>query len=287
MTHLFLKLPLIAISIFVPFSLVQSAYAASVVWNDVQNGNLCTPRTLTASAGTTVWPGPNGGGPIDGLSHLFPGTWATANSITFVAQCGVEVTNANFSVTYHAEITNADTGEVIQPGATVAEGAHLHLKFVPHVSQDISWFGTGSNFDSPYGEWVANAAPPGPIACRSQDFLNTIINRADLVTYPNGTYRGDVYAALAVDPPQKSLQGLNGLDCTVDDTNATADCVANTVGTYQIAFDFASTTGNMYGRTGMAKPGTPMLSLVSNPILGGDRCVGSNKPLKFRPPDIA
>ena len=81
---------------------------------------------------------------------------------------------------------------------------------------------------------------------------------------------------------RKVSQGLNGLDCTVDDTNATADCVANTVGTYQIAFDFASTTGNMYGRTGMAKPGIPMLSLVSNPILGGDRCVGSNKPLKSR-----
>ena len=184
-------------------------------------------------------------------------------------------------VTYNAAITNVETGEVIQPGATVAKGVHLQLKFVPHVSQDISWFGTGGQFDSPYGEWVEGAAPPGPIACRSQDFLNTLINRDDLVTYPNGTYRGEVYAALTVDSPQKSLQGLNGLDCTIDNAKATADCIATAEGSYPIAFYFAPTTGKMYGRMGMANPDTVMLSLVANPILYGDRCVGSNEPMKL------
>ena len=47
---------------------------------------------------------------------------------------------------------------------------------------------------------------------------------------------------------RKSFDGLYGLDCTVDGTEA--DCIVNPRRTYSIKFQFAPTVGNLYGSLG-------------------------------------
>ena len=245
------------------------ASAASVQWNYIQPDYLCSPLTLHAAAGTYFSSATTYATDfyVDGD---YAGMWGSASSQSFVNNCVIQVSDVNFSVTYHAEITDSNTGEVIAPGATVAKGARLHLRFIPHVFEDISWFGTGASLDSPFGEWVKDAAPPGPIACRQQDYLNA--------WYGDGYHEGDFYAALTLDPPSKSFKGLDNLDCTVNGTEA--DCTMNSVGMFPIGFDFAPTIGNLYGRFGAPDGTTIDLSPV-NPVIHGTGCFGSNVPMRY------
>ena len=104
------------------------AEAKDVVWNDVENTTLIY---FWDNAGTSNYSG-----------------W------------GKGLSNPNISVTYHAQIKNKDTGAIIADGASIPVGTHLTLTLLPHTSQDIYWFGTGYSTDSPYGDWIASAAPP-------------------------------------------------------------------------------------------------------------------------------
>jgi len=78
--------------------------------------------------------------------------------------------NPSVSVKYKTEIRNKDTGVLITDGNSVPVGTKLILSFLPHVSEDISWFGTGYSGDSPYGEWRDGATPP-TMGCNTKDFV--------------------------------------------------------------------------------------------------------------------
>ena len=68
------------------------------------------------------------------------------------------------SVTYNVAAHRVDAAgnklQLIPSGATVPKGTRVMLEFVPHVFEDIYWFGTGGAMDSPYGDWMASAGEP-------------------------------------------------------------------------------------------------------------------------------
>ncbi len=64
------------------------------------------------------------------------------------------------TITYDTEIINSDNNSIVWDTSEVPVGANLILKFKPHKYTDIFWFGSGYSYDSPYGQWRENAAPP-------------------------------------------------------------------------------------------------------------------------------
>ena len=91
--------------------------------------------------------------------------------------------DTDITVRYNARITN-DLGEVINSGKTVPVGSNIKLEFLPHVSNDIYWFGTGHAFDSPYGEWTTNVETGAPsISCKVKDWVIKIGNSYNTTLY--------------------------------------------------------------------------------------------------------
>lgn len=162
------------------------------------------------------------------------------------------------SITYRARIVNADTGEIIPPSGSVLEGTSLRLEFEPHYSQDVYWTTTGFGWDTPYGDWSANAAAP-PISCQEKDFVGT------QHTVEWGPYPYDLYVALMADPPKKTLSGTSGLACASPGANGNVSCTASKAGQVNPVFSFKATTGKFYGRVDMSS-------------FGGSSCLGTNYP---------
>lgn len=134
------------------------------------------------------------------IPRLFS-TWQYQYASSTFGQRALDTTNSSkFSVTikYHANIVNANTGTVIADGATIPVGTPIKLVFTPFDSKDIYWFATGFSGDSPYGDWVTNAAAPSG-SCLDKDFvsdsatvctddqLNTSVNNAFQSSGSSGT----------------------------------------------------------------------------------------------------
>jgi hypothetical protein len=143
--------------------------------------------------------------------------------------------NPTVRVEYRAHMEYADTGEVIPSGSTVPQGTRVRFEFEPHVFSDISWFAASGSYDTPYGDWMIAASAPA-VACKEKDFVSKDKRKK---------YQGDLYVALAMDPPAKSLKGLEGLDCDAPAANGTRVCTMDAEGTYDPVFVFgdASTVG--------------------------------------------
>lgn len=163
------------------------------------------------------------------------------------------LTNPTVTILYRANIINDATGVAITDGANVPVGTVLRLEFEPHLSTDISWFGTGHSMDSPYGEWRAGAAPPALTlksyggsasgylpSCDAKDF----VNRDNPFNIPL-----DIYIPLVVNPPTKSITTSANLTCdAADPATGNRRCTVNAAGPISVSFDFAATYGKFYYR---------------------------------------
>src|SRR3989344_1265004 len=133
--------------------------------------------------------------------------------------CASRLLNPNITITYHTQMTDA-AGTPIACGSSVPLGTIIKLSFVPHIYTDVYWFGTGFSFDSPYGEWRANAEGP-EISFEDKDYIGTI--------YTGAGGSGDpplaAYRPLVVNPPVKSISGVNGLGCVASGSDGSQICM--------------------------------------------------------------
>ena len=206
MTRRSLTLPLATIvSLIALLGFVQAAHAGSVVWSTSQVPTLYMPQ----------------------------------GSI-----CTSLLYSTSINITYHADAINADTGESVC-GATIPSGTKVKFKFADHTWQDVVWFSSGYNYDTPYGDWSADAAPPAPADfCTEHNFINT------WGTYqPSwGRYsKNSTYVPLRVAPPSgQSVTGLEGFDCDTPSSDGSVTCTATQVGSASASFNFPGTYGKFY-----------------------------------------
>ena len=174
----------------------------------------------------------------------------------------VNFRDPNVTIEYRATIKHATTGVVVPPGGSVLVGTPLELAFDPHVSADISWFAVGANYDSPYGDWRANAAPPSSFECLEKDFVGVDLQ---------GGGKGHVFANLSVDPPVKNITGTQGLTCGAPSSSGSLSCTAQTVGAVPAVFSFVATKGSFYAQLQRVKSGAAQ-----------QECFGSNVPMQIK-----
>ncbi len=157
--------------------------------------------------------------------------------------------NPNVAVTYGADIYKAADMTKVPDGSTVQKGSDIILRFKKHEYTDIFWFGTGYFYDSPYGDWLpANVKPPQQ--CLDKDVVSSkecIGQGCDQA----GETR--LHIPLAIVPPQKQIENLNGLSCgPLQNVNGSMEMrctVTADVGqTIEPRFEFAETTGQFYFR---------------------------------------
>ena len=229
MTHRLFKLPLPTILSFVVIGFVGIAHAESVQWN----------RTI---ANTTFF--------ACDSQHAMGWGWGY--------DCASVLANPNVSVTYKIRAIERDTGKNVC-NSTVAAGTAIKFEFVKHSYQDIYWFGTGFNMDSPYGDWSSQAAHPPSmgISCSSsalcrvahpENAAHWCAEKNFLNTWGTDLFAGDnrSYVLLQVEPPIKTLANAQGFDCGTPDESSSVICVARDVGETTPEFRFASTYGKWY-----------------------------------------
>lgn len=158
----------------------------------------------------------------------------------------------NVTILYRANVVNDATGALVTDASNIPVGTVLRLEFEPHVSTDISWFGTGYSMDSPYGEWRTGATGPaltlqtrGTSAqgylptCEAKDYVTTV--------YPLSIPL-QVYVPFVVNPPTKSITTSSNLTCDAPQANGNRRCTVTAEGPVSVAFDFAATYGKFYYR---------------------------------------
>jgi len=167
--------------------------------------------------------------------------------------CYSVLQNLNTSVAYNAQAIDDTTGGDAC-NTTIPEGTQVDFDFTPHVSSDVSWFGTGFDMDSPYGDWSIDADspptttgsvvnedagnPPDPAQwCTQKNYLNT---------WGVGWGNNNSYVLLEVDPPQEQVADIDGFTCGTPGPDGSVSCTASTPGTYTPTFNFASTYGKFY-----------------------------------------
>lgn len=143
---------------------------------------------------------------------------------------------------YRAYVRNADTGEIITPGSTVAAGTELEFSFDGHQSSDISWVGSGGAYDSPYGEWREGATAPTR-QCHTDDFVMSGWSNTN-GGFGYGNY--SMYVNMTVHPPTKTVTGVSGLSCGTPASDGSVVCTATGSGPVPATFSFAETYGKFY-----------------------------------------
>lgn len=211
-----------------PPSFAQFAHAESVQWNYVEPNTL---YDISNDPSFNAWAGTN---------------WFSG------------IVSPNVSVTYHAQVTNTDTGAVVPCGSSVSSGTKLTFAFVPHVYTDIYWFASGWLYDSPYGDWVAGAGKPYANMCSSKadkDYINQY-------SWSLGTVW--LYVSLAVAPPAKTTNISSLFSCTGSSSDQSRVCTATGNGSASNTFDFAATPGQFFAR-----------------IFFNERCLSTNNPMTY------
>ncbi len=165
----------------------------------------------------------------DDVDLCGPGAWYA---------CAIRLVQPQATIRYAVQAKNIDTDTVYPYGSAISinEGESIQLRFVPHAPSDINWFGTGSTFDTPYGEWV-DGATADSVQCNTKDFVQQ--HYQDPYTY-------NVFARLLVDPPTKTFTPADNLSCTDTGDGLTYNCIANSQGTSTATFDFGQTNGNFF-----------------------------------------
>lgn len=178
--------------------------------------------------------------------------------------------NSEISITYQANMYNADTGVLIPDGSSVTVGTKVRFAPKAYQNADISWFGTGRSNDSPNGHWVANAAGPSA-SCSAQDFVN------DYTTILDDVY--SVYIPLSVNPPSNNVSvsgtaSVNNLGGGVYEISGP--------GSVSASITFNSTYAKFYARYRDHRSGTTCVDIFGEPFcttyVAG--CYGDNTPMR-------
>lgn len=146
-------------------------------------------------------------------------------------------TNPNITVTYKANIKNADTGEIIPQGGVVPKGTRVTLECTPRQNTDISWFVAGGIYDSPYGRWVPNLSQV-TTACTPAYFVARDIR---------GGGTGRVYGTLAVPQRIPAITTGSLTSCTTLADGCSQTCTAGTVGSTNVSFSFPTVNASFFG----------------------------------------
>lgn len=150
--------------------------------------------------------------------------------------------NVTTQVRYYTQITKvnasgADTGEVVNDGATLPVGSKIKLQILPHGPRDISWNGTGFDMDTPYGAWSPNTSPVR--SCHADDFLYSYwIEDFDEIN--------DRYISLVVIPPTTQILDVPGLSCDGTEDSKSRICTVTQAVPISPQFHFDTTWGKMY-----------------------------------------
>ena len=148
--------------------------------------------------------------------------------------------NVKYGVSVSEVTADGTKIRVLSSGETLPAGSRVLFEFEPHDYTDISWFGTGGSYDTPYGDWVASAAaPPGAERCSAKNLYDA---KVPLQGWP---YKVDVFAALSVAPPSQSVT-INGATCTNSGSNGNKLCTLSTPGAVSANFQFQPTRGEFY-----------------------------------------
>jgi hypothetical protein len=137
-------------------------------------------------------------------------------------------------VQYHVQVKDAATGAIVPCGSSAPAGSELVFEFAPHEYQDVYWFGTGTTWDSPYGDWNAAAALPTTNMCVQK-------NKFYQESFQNNLTG---YASLSTNPPDENISGLDRQSCA-GPSNARS-CTMTAAGTANAVFDFAPTNARFY-----------------------------------------
>jgi hypothetical protein len=168
----------------------------------------------------------------------------------------MDLDSINLTINYEAKITNTDNGTNVGDGATVPFGSHLHLAFTPHQSTDIFWFGNGGPTDSPYGQWIQNAAP-GAYGCFASDKLNNTPYPARDINSNSTPFFS--YINLSINPPVESISPGPNLTCgsvsTASDGTASIDCTVTGGGSLNPTFTTADSYGQFHDRYQLSSGG--------------------------------
>lgn len=146
------------------------------------------------------------------------------------------------SVTYNIRVSEVDAAgnivRVLPSGSVVPQNTRVLYEFMPHLYSDIYWFATGNTWDSPYGDWLSGAsAPPASERCAPKNMYDED---------PFGTIIFKIFAALSVNPPQKSVavSAPSNPGCVQDGLNKI--CTLNATETVTAQFTFDPTIGKFY-----------------------------------------
>lgn len=166
--------------------------------------------------------------------------------------------NAMVSISYNVRVSEIDaagnTLRILPSGTTISQGTRVKYEFIPHVYNDIYWFGTGAAWDSPYGDWmVGAAAPPYAERCSPKNKYSDY--------YQSDNDLRTLFAALAVAPPTKRIDVQGG---TCEMNGEVKICTISSTGTLKADFTFDATQGKFY-------PGI-IGSDNKYKSLGGNRC---------------
>ena len=216
------KLPIvILLSVVTIFAFVPFAEAESVIWNSIIKEDLYSPSPLqlgTAKPGAVY-------------------TWY---------EHGSHLIDPSVSVQYKARAVLLDENEkeiaLIPCGSIVPRGTKVRFEIVPHRPEDIYWFTTGYDFDTPYGDWSSEAIPAKDI-CVEKNFVFSIG-----ITFPlaAGYY---IYSAFAVTPPVTSISvhGTANPSCSGNVSDMKRTCTLESQGDVTADISFAKTGGFFYG----------------------------------------
>ena len=147
------------------------------------------------------------------------------------------------AITYNAEVEDAVTGEAFTNNEAIPIGTRIRVHQIDRQNTDISWFGTGYGFDSPYGRWIAEAAAPA-VGCAPDGFVN------DVHVVVKGAFGNTVkwhsarvYAYLSVNPPEPTVVSPSeNLSCTGN------VCTVTGLGPISVGLQFPETAGKFYFR---------------------------------------
>lgn len=145
------------------------------------------------------------------------------------------------TVIYNAYVYNADTGAIVPPGSSIQKGTRLRFEFAEGASSDLSWFGTGSWNDSPYGSWVNDASQFPGTQCRPEDKIGPAPNMSSSVL-------SGQFARLTVENPIKSISGISSFTCSAG-AGDNKNCTASTAGVFTPVFNFNATEGSFWAST--------------------------------------
>ncbi|MFA7193779.1 MAG: hypothetical protein WC087_02595, partial [Candidatus Paceibacterota bacterium] len=165
------------------------------------------------------------------------------------------LTNPNLQIRYNSRVVNTNTGQILSCGSKVAPGTKIRFEFIPHEYTDVAWFGTGSSYDSPYGNWNENAGRSSGSICQEKNFymIGVQTHKGHVRIYkPGDTDSMEAYAKLknymdfSVNPPTKTISGLADVAGCQTLANGNVECSVNEETTLSAKFNFGETFSQMY-----------------------------------------